>query len=185
MRTFGRYRATGKLAGTEYADVFSVEDDEGRPFALKALRAEGIERALVDALFEREVAALEGWEHDGVVPLRDQFRHADGTPVLVFELVRGSRTMEALLRAAMEGRETREIVWRVIHSSRLVAAVGVAHARQAVHRDLKPSNLLHDVYDERLRDLLELSYGFLRHENGKGAGMDDLMEAVRQSGGAK
>ena len=73
-KTFGRYRTTRLLARTEYADVYEAEDDLGRRLALKVLRVEEVDPELVDALFQREIAALDGFVHDGILPLRDHHR---------------------------------------------------------------------------------------------------------------
>lgn len=147
---FGRFRTTRLLARTEYADVYEADDDDGRRFALKILRVDGVDTALVDALFQREIAALDGFEHEGIVPLRSFHRETDGRPVLVFDLVPGKQTLDTLLTRATEGVATKAELWRVTEAQRLVAAVGAAHARKVVHRDLKPSNVLVDVDRDQL-----------------------------------
>ncbi|MBI5515643.1 MAG: protein kinase [Deltaproteobacteria bacterium] len=148
--TFGRFRARRVLARTEYADVFEASDDEGQPFALKALRVERVDPALVDALFQREIAALDGFEHDGIVTLRASHREADGTPILVFDLVPGNLTLERLLTQAQEGLQARSVSWRITEALRLVSAVSAAHARRVIHRDLKPANVLVDTDSDHL-----------------------------------
>ena len=144
LRTFGNYRTTRLLARTDYADVYQAEDDNGKRFAVKVLGLRGIDDGLVDAMFQREIAALDGLEHEGIVPLRKSFRDADGSPVLVFDLVPGNATLDTLLTNASEGQADRDILWRVRESQRLVAAVGAAHDRNVIHRDLKPANILLD-----------------------------------------
>ncbi len=143
-RSFGNYRTTRLLARTDYADVYQAEDDNGKRFAVKVLGLHGIDDGLVDAMFQREIAALDGFEHEGIVPLRKSFRDADGSPVLVFDLIPGNATLDTLLTNASEGQADRDIQWRVREAQRLVAAVGAAHERKVIHRDLKPANILLD-----------------------------------------
>jgi ATP-dependent RNA/DNA helicase IGHMBP2 len=148
--TFGPYRTTRLLSRGAYADVYEAHDDEGARFALKILRLDGVDDSLKDALFRREVAALDGFEHEGIVPLRSALREPDGTLVLAFPLIPGQRTLESLLIRAEEGGESREVSWRLDEAQRLIRAVSAAHGRKVVHRDLKPANILLDVDRDQL-----------------------------------
>ncbi len=141
---FGNYRTTRLLTRTEYADIYQAEDDNGKRFAIKVLRTECPDSGLIDAMFQREIAALDGFEHDGIVPLRHSFRHDDGSPVLVFDLIPGEATMDSLLSDVAEAQAERDLAWRLREARRLVAAVAAAHDRKVIHRDLKPANILLD-----------------------------------------
>jgi len=86
--------------------------------------------------FLREAAAASALKHPNVVEIIDVFDFAEGSPVMVMELLRGETLGAKLLRdERLSVEETAALLLPV------VSAVGEAHAIGIVHRDLKPDNL--------------------------------------------
>lgn len=148
--TYRGHRVTKLLAKTEYATVYEAQNEAGRRYALKFLNTDGVPAAIVDTLFERETKALQGFEQEGIATLRNSWREADGTPVLVFDLVPGETTLEQDIVRVEEGRTDRSLRWRFEQAIRLIAAVSSAHQRHVVHRDIKPRNILLDTDHDAL-----------------------------------
>ena len=114
--------------------------------ALKILSATAARRVGMKEAFRREVRAVAGLEHLGIVSVldfgevgRESAEASDGalvegSPWLAMELARGGTLLPWCGNLAWE--EIRSVLLQVLQ------ALGHAHARGVVHRDLKPDNVL-------------------------------------------
>ena len=133
----GRYRLEHPLGeggmGTVWAATHTVTR---RSVAMKFLKDSMRHRKDLRERFLREAAAASALKHPNVVEIIDVFDFAEGSPVMVMELLRGETLGAKLLRdERLSMEETAALLLPV------VSAVGEAHALGIVHRDLKPDNL--------------------------------------------
>ncbi len=133
----GRYRLEHPLGeggmGTVWAATHTVTR---RSVAMKFLKDSMRHRKDLRERFLREAAAASALKHPNVVEIIDVFDFAEGSPVMVMELLRGETLGAKLLRdERLSVEETAALLLPV------VSAVGEAHALGIVHRDLKPDNL--------------------------------------------
>jgi eukaryotic-like serine/threonine-protein kinase len=111
------------------------------------------ERARRRAL--REARAATVIQHPNVVTVHDVLE-VDGAPVLVMDLLDGESLGSYLARhGRLSVQETCFIL------SRVVSAIGSAHAAGVVHRDLKPENIIVSRDGERL-DVKVLDFGLAK-----------------------
>jgi serine/threonine protein kinase/tetratricopeptide (TPR) repeat protein len=93
---------------------------------------ERLNQADATASFEREVGAAQTLDHPAIVAILDHGRTSKG-PFVAMELCHGSLAARLL-----------PVPWPVARSiiTRLLGALGHAHARRVIHRDIKPANVL-------------------------------------------
>ncbi|UQA61383.1 serine/threonine-protein kinase [Polyangium aurulentum] len=143
----GRYRVVSVLGRSTYAAVYEAHDTKlGDRVAVKVLSVAGSHREIAEAMFRKEVGALEGFRHPAVVRLIDHFAEPEAERLgIVLELVPGGRTLESLIAEVRAGRERRRpLRWRLEQLRGLLDGLEAAHRRNVIHRDVKPSNVLVD-----------------------------------------
>ena len=125
------------------ATVFrAYERSTEREVALKLLNIRDIGPRAVES-FEREARALGALSsHPNIVTLFRTFRTADGRPVLVLELCRGSVYDRVRQGQAIPAPE----VVRV--GIKIGGALETAHRAGILHRDVKPQNILLTEFGE-------------------------------------
>jgi serine/threonine protein kinase len=107
--------------------------------AIKVLRATMSEDPGTRQRFLREARAACAVRHPNVVEIHDVIELADGTPVMVMELLEGETLASRLKReSVIPVGELAALMLPV------VSAVGNAHQVGIVHRDLKPDNIFLD-----------------------------------------
>jgi len=121
-----------------------VHREQQLPVAVKAITTDFAREAAHRRAFEREVEAIAGLEHPGIVMVLDygsipeeaetlsEGRLIAGSPYLVMELAQGSVQSSEVLS------------WPRLRSLLLAIldALAHSHARGVIHRDLKPANVL-------------------------------------------
>jgi serine/threonine protein kinase len=85
------------LARGASGNVVEAIDRDGGPIAvaIKLLRADGPGADIAGAMFRREVEALEGLNHEGIVRILDWFHDENGLLGIVLELVPGGHTLRS------------------------------------------------------------------------------------------
>ncbi len=166
----GRYVVRGEINEGHFSRIYEAYDVErDTRVALKVLSVAGTHRAIAEAMFRKEVGALEGVTHPAIVKLERHFEDRDHDAlVIVLELIPGGRNLQQLLTEVAAGRRQEpSLQWRVQQLSRLLGALEFAHSRGIVHRDVKPANVLVDE-DEQLR-LADFGIARVFENYGRGA----------------
>jgi len=116
--------------------------------AIKVLRGTMSADPATRQRFLREARAACAVRHPNVVEIHDVIELADGTPILVMELLEGETLASRLKReGVIPVGELAALMLPV------VAAVGNAHQVGIVHRDLKPDNIFLARTDEPVEGL--------------------------------
>ncbi|MGZ3424372.1 MAG: serine/threonine-protein kinase [Polyangiales bacterium] len=132
QRIGDRYRVERVLGEGGSAVVWAAHDHEsGEDVAVKLLKEAHADRRL---RFTREARAAMAITHPSVVRIRDVGNDGD-VPYLVMDLLRGETLDQRLSRGALPVSTFANLF------SRVISAVGAAHALGIVHRDLKPANI--------------------------------------------
>jgi serine/threonine-protein kinase len=112
--------------------VWAARDDAGSLVALKILKeVSPAERKR----FLREAALMQGFDHPGIVDVKEVLPIGDDV-VLVMDLLEGESLGARLSRVG-----SLDVAATVAILAPLLDAVAAAHARGVVHRDLKPGNV--------------------------------------------
>jgi len=136
----GRFRIRRRLATGGMGEVWVARNEAtGADVALKILRRGDADRERelqTDERFRQEARLSAMLAHRNIVKVFDLIEEADGTLVLVMELLRGETLQDCIER---EGpRPAREAVAIV---APILGALAHAHDRGIVHRDVTPSNI--------------------------------------------
>jgi len=134
----GRYRIESALGRGGMGDVYRARHLElDRPVALKLLRRELGDDAVLVERFRREARAAAGLGHAHIVDVLDFGRTDEQLVFYTMELVEG-RSLEAVLDE--QGTLSPERAVQI--ATEIADALHAAHQRGVVHRDLKPSNVM-------------------------------------------
>jgi PAS domain S-box-containing protein len=150
----GRYRRIRLFATGGIGHIWLVHDNAlGRQIALKELRPEQADDALLRMRFLREAQITGQLEHPGIVPVYELARWpGDQRPYYTMRLIRG-RTLTESARAFHDRRAAGTVDWFAFLSllNAFVGAcntVAYAHSRGVLHRDLKGQNVVLGDYGE-------------------------------------
>jgi serine/threonine protein kinase len=134
----GKYRLEELLGAGAMGTVYrAVNQLVGRSVAIKLLKPEHAENAIVVERFMREARAANLVRHKNVVDVIDIDKDLDGHPFIVQELLRGEDLSRYVARRGgkLPLEEVVDLMCPVIE------AVAEAHAKGVVHRDIKPENV--------------------------------------------
>jgi serine/threonine-protein kinase len=154
----GRYKLQSLLGEGGMAVVYLADDlKDGGRVALKLLKREVANDALVLARFEREAVAMQALAHEHIVGALGYGKSPEGDMCLVMEHVEGD-TLRTLLHRARQ---------RPVHEAldiggQISAGLVRAHALGVVHRDLKPENVMVSRLPEGRRRIKILDFGMAR-----------------------
>lgn len=133
-----RYRIGEPLGEGAVSIVHRGVDEElGRPVAIKVLRESFTLQTAARERFLREAKALARMDHPHVVKVHD-VGEEEGRLYLVLELVEGSSLQDLVERRLPD----RGLDWALRALVKIARAVDHAHGKGIVHRDLKPENIL-------------------------------------------
>jgi serine/threonine-protein kinase len=140
-----RYRIEQRIGQGGFGAVFQATQlNLGRAVALKVLHAALLEGGGLQR-FQREAALVQRLDHPNIVRLLDFGRAQDGSPFLVFELLKG-QTLESVIVRTHGVPAAR--VARI--ATQILKALMEAHSLGIVHRDIKPANVfVSDFQGER------------------------------------
>jgi len=132
-----RYRAVREVGRGASSRVYEVEHlDTKKHAALKVLTGEHATAADVVERFRRSARALSLLDHENLVRIHDVGVLADGRPFCAMDLYEGETLKEHFARE--KGADYREALGL---SSKILAALEVAHGAGIVHRDIQPANV--------------------------------------------
>jgi tRNA A-37 threonylcarbamoyl transferase component Bud32/tetratricopeptide (TPR) repeat protein len=133
----GKYDIVKPLGKGAMGMVYLAHDTVlERDVALKVMVAQIADDPELKTRFEREARAVAKMTHPNVVTVFDLGNHADGSPFIAMELLKGLDLQKAIRQPPLMTLERKvTIIVQVL--------AGLAHAHQAgiVHRDIKPANI--------------------------------------------
>jgi eukaryotic-like serine/threonine-protein kinase len=155
-----RYRLERLLGEGGMGAVWSaVHVVTRKPVALKFIKESDAARSpQMRRRFQREARAASAVRHPNVVEVHDIVELADGSPVMVMELLEGESLAERLAR---EGRLSLKDTARLLVP--VISAVGTAHATGVVHRDLKPDNIFLSRAGDGAMEVKVLDFGIAKY----------------------
>lgn len=130
----GRYRLEERLGAGGYGQVYrATQLPLGREVAVKLVGSLGED---VTARFAKEAALAQRLAHPNTVRLLDFGYGEDGSPYLVWELLRGESLAALIARVG-----PLPLSQVLLAASQLLKSLMEAHSLSIVHRDIKPANL--------------------------------------------
>ena len=95
----GRYRVLSVLARRDFASVYEALDTRtNERVAVKVLPLTAKDRGIAEAMFRKEISALDNFRNEAVVRLLAYFSEPEKSRLgIVLELVPGGQTLEAFI----------------------------------------------------------------------------------------
>jgi len=138
-RQVGRFWIEKRLASGGYGTVYLAHDEDlHRPVAMKVPHRLRLEDPEAYEAFLAEARAIAQLDHQGIVPILEFGRMADGRAYIVEKYIPGEDLRSLLLRKRFKPQEAAALVARVSE------ALHHCHEQGLVHRDVKPGNILID-----------------------------------------
>lgn len=161
-----------------------VHREENLPVAIKVITSDFAREARHRRAFAREVEAIAGLEHPGIVMVLDYGtigRKAEtaaegqliaGSPYLVMELAKGGLTP----RMKWPWKRLKALLMSILD------ALAHSHARGVIHRDLKPANVLLFEEDKSVIKLADFGIAWVGGVEDRIAGTPRYMAPEQMSG---
>ena len=141
-----RYRAVSEVGRGGMGVVWRVVDDQfGRPLAVKVMLPSMVDVPQSLARFEREAQLTGSLQHPAIPPVVDRGRLEDHTPFFSMKLVEG-RTLAELIAERPDAQSDLSRFLGIFEQA--CQAVGYAHSQGVIHRDLKPANIMVGAFGE-------------------------------------
>ncbi len=133
----GRFKINRLIGRGGMGEVYAAQHvNTSKEVALKIIHTAASASKEQTRRFMREARAATAIEHPNVIEVFDVFEDANGTAVMVMELLKGEPFARILrARGALELHEVATILLPSIR------ALHAAHEKGIVHRDLKPDNI--------------------------------------------
>jgi len=132
----GKYSLVRVLGRGAMGVVYLAHDTVlERDVALKVMVAGIANEPELKQRFEREARAVAKMTHPSIVTVFDLGSHADGSPYIAMELLKGQDLAHAMRQGPMALDRIVAIIARVL------AGLNCAHQAAVVHRDIKPANI--------------------------------------------
>jgi hypothetical protein len=145
-RKIGGYRVLRRLGAGGMGTVYLGAGKDGRPVAVKVIRAEHAADPAFRARFHHEVEAARRVRRFCTAPILDADPDAD-PPYLVTEFINGPDLHDLVTGSGpLRGADLEALAVGV------VAALTAIHDAGVVHRDLKPANVLLSPFGPRVID---------------------------------
>lgn len=152
-----RFRIVREVARGGLGVVFVAQDQQlRREVAVKRIREEKADDAILRQKFQREAEVTGQLEHPGIVPIYALGADANGQPYYAMRFIRGESLNDSIhafhrkLNAkeiVFDSPELRQLLRRFID---VCNAIAYAHERGVLHRDLKPGNIMLGKHGETL-----------------------------------
>ena len=133
LRNWKMVRLLGKGGMSE---VYLVQDNLGRPYALKILSARLTGEESFRERFKVEAQIMASLNHPNIIALHSYFEE-QGNYCLVMEYMEGGSLKELIRRTGPIPEELALPVFQQI-----AEALAYAHSQGIIHRDIKPSNIM-------------------------------------------
>ena len=154
----GRFRILAKLGEGGMGAVYRAEQISlKRAVAVKLLKPEMSQNAMLLRRFSAEAEAVAKLDHPNTVKVYDFGQDTDGALFIAMEYIEG-----ASLRGAMTAHGPLPPARALAIAIQVAASLADAHAQAIVHRDLKPDNVM--LQDKgRQRDIVRvLDFGIAK-----------------------
>jgi tRNA A-37 threonylcarbamoyl transferase component Bud32 len=133
----GKYEIVRPLGKGAMGQVYVAHDLKlDRDVALKVMAAQIADDPELKARFEREAKAVGKMAHPNLVTVFDFDYHADGSPYIAMELLRGQD-----LQKAVRQTPPMTVERKVAVIVQVLAGLAHAHQQSIIHRDIKPANI--------------------------------------------
>lgn len=142
----GRYPVSEMLGQGGIGVILRAHDPElGRELAVKLLRPEHADDAVLKAKFVDEARLCSSLQHPGVVPIYEIEYDEGGRPFFTMKVIEGA-TLHSMLAQRESPEADRARFLR--YFEQVCETLSYAHARGIVHRDVKPGNVMVGAFGE-------------------------------------
>ena len=133
----GKYDIVRLLGKGAMGQVYVAHDVKlDRDVALKVMAAQIADDPELKTRFEREAKAVAKMQHPNLVTVFDFDYHADGSPYIAMELLKGQDLQKAVRQTPPMSLER-----KVAIIVQVLAGLAHAHQQNIIHRDIKPANI--------------------------------------------
>jgi len=153
-----KYRLSRCIGAGGMGGVFeAVNEQIGKPVAVKLLRPEFAFDGEMVVRFMREARAAAAIGHPNIVDIYDVGAAPDGALFMVMELLKGETLGHVLAR-----HKILDVATAAYGECQVLSALEAAHKQDVVHRDIKPGNIFLVDTGQALPDVKLLDFGIAK-----------------------